>query len=143
MLHKRIESFIKEPKKALLKLSLPIVIGMFVQVMYNIVDTAFVGRLGAESIAALTFSFPVFFILIGLNAGLGIGMSSRISRFLGEGKKEDAENTAMHGIILSIIFSIVLTITGMIFIKPLFSMFGATETVLTFLLVICQFCFTE
>ena len=130
MLHKRIESFIKEPKKSLLKLSLPIVIGMFVQVMYNIVDTAFVGRLGAESIAALTFSFPVFFILIGLNAGLGIGMSSRISRFLGEGKKEDAENTAMHGIILSIIFSIVLTITGMIFIKPLFSMFGATETVL-------------
>ena len=67
MTKNRVDEFIKNPKKALFVLAVPIVIGMLVQVMYNIVDTAFIGRLGAESIAALTFSFPLFFILISLN----------------------------------------------------------------------------
>ena len=70
----RVDEFIKRPKRALWKLSLPIAIGMIVHTMYNIVDTAFVGRLGAGAIAALTFSFPLFFILISLNSGLGAGM---------------------------------------------------------------------
>ena len=63
----RVEEFIKNPKKAFFKLALPIIVAMIVQTMYNIVDTAFVGRLGAEAIAALTFSFPLFFILIALS----------------------------------------------------------------------------
>ena len=90
-MHNKINQFIKNPKKSLIKLAMPIMIGMLVQIMYNIVDTAFIGRLGAESIAALTFSFPIFFILMAINNGLSIGMSSRISRFLGEKNKKSTQ----------------------------------------------------
>ena len=64
MENNRVDEFIRNPKKAMLALALPIAVTMIVQIMYNIVDTAFVGRLGAEAIAALTFSFPLFFVLI-------------------------------------------------------------------------------
>ena len=125
----KVDEFIKNPKKALFKLAMPIVIVMFVQTMYNIVDTAFVGRLGADAIAALTFSFPLFFILMSLNSGLGAGMGSRISRYLGAKNKDEAENTAMHGLLISIILALLIFITGMLTLKPLFIIFGASDSV--------------
>jgi len=126
----RVAEFIKNPKKALFILAGPLVVGMLVQALYNIVDTAFVGRLGANSIAALTFSFPLFFILMALNSGIATGMGSRISRFLGEKNKSAAENTALHGLIISIIISIIIFILGIVFLRPIFYLFGATNTVL-------------
>ena len=95
----RVEDFIKNPKKALYRLSFPIAIAMFVQILYNMVDTAFVGRLGSESIAAITFAFPIFFMIVGINAGMGVGINSVISRCLGKKNKCEAENAAMHGIL--------------------------------------------
>jgi len=126
----RVDGFIKNPKKALFKLALPIIIAMIVQVMYNIVDTAFVGRLGADAIAALTFSFPLFFVLISLNSGIGTGMVSRISRYLGAKNKEEAENTAMHGLLISIAAALLIFILGTLTLKPLFVIFGATPSVI-------------
>lgn len=130
MKNNRVDEFIKNPKNSLLKLTLPMVIAMVVQIMYNIVDTAFVGRLGAEAIAALTFSFPLFFIIISLNSGIAIGVTSRISRYLGGKNKEGAENTAIHGVIISLILAIVILVFGMLALKPLFLLFGATGNVL-------------
>ncbi|MFH1210699.1 MAG: MATE family efflux transporter [archaeon] len=130
MENNRVAEFIKNPKKALYILSAPVIVAMFVQTMYNIVDTAFVGRLGAGAIAALTFAFPIFFILISINAGLSIGMGSRISRLLGANQKEEAENTALHGIIISTILAIILTAIGLLTLKPMFLLFGATEDVM-------------
>ena len=129
MLHKRINKFIKNPKKALFTLAAPTIIAMLVQTMYNIVDTAFVGRLGADSIAALTFSFPLFFILIALNSGVAVGMGSRISRFLGAKQHKAAENAAIHGLFISICLAALIFIIGTMSLKPLFNIFGATETV--------------
>jgi len=126
----KVDKFIKNPNKALLKLSFPILIAMAVQAMYNIVDTAFVGRLGADSIAALTFAFPLFFLIIAVDSGIGTGMGSRISRYLGAKKKSSAENAAMHGLFISIISAVIFFILGMIFLRPLFSLFGASNSVL-------------
>jgi len=129
MLKKRVEEFIRNPKKALWKIALPIIVIFFVQNMYNIVDTAFVGRLGADAIAALTFSFPIFFILIAVGSGLGVGTNSRIARFLGEKKIKAAENTAMHGLIISFILALVIFIPLFLFLEPLFNLFGASSQV--------------
>jgi putative MATE family efflux protein len=126
----RVDEFIENPKRALFVLAAPIAIAMFVQAMYNIVDTAWVGRLGAESIAALTFAFPIFFILIGLNSGLGVGINSIISRQLGAKDKEAAENSAVHGLIMSEVFGGIVFLAGILTLKPLFSLFGATPAVL-------------
>ncbi len=121
----RVKEFIKNPKKALFTLALPIMMGMLVQTLYNIVDTAFVGRLGAEAIAALTFSFPIFFIFIALNSGLGAGIGSVISRAIGAKKKKLAENAAMHGLIVSVILGLIVVILCLIFLRPMFVLFGA------------------
>jgi putative MATE family efflux protein len=126
----RVDDFIENPKKALLTLALPIIIGMTVQIMYNVADTAFVGRLGADSIAALAFSFPLFFILISINSGVSVGTGSLISRYLGAKDKESAENAAMHGLFLTVIISVVISIIGNLTLKSLFRLFGASDTVL-------------
>jgi len=126
---KRVEKFIADPKKSLLKLSLPIVVGMLVQTLYNIVDTAFVGRLGGESIAALTYSFPFFMLMIGLVMGLATGTSSRISRFLGEKEHVKAENTAMHGILFSWILAAILFVPIFFNLRTIFGLFGASGVV--------------
>jgi putative MATE family efflux protein len=124
-----VDEFIANPRRALFVLAAPVAIAMFVQTMYNIVDTAFVGRLGSASIAALTFAFPIFFILISLNSGLGVGINSIISRFLGAKNKEAAENAATHGIIMTVVFAIVIYILGRLALSPLYSLFGADQDV--------------
>lgn len=121
----RSEEFASNPKKALFILALPIIISMLVQTTYNIVDTAFIGRLGTEAIAALTFSFPIFFILVTFSAGIGIGMGSRISRLLGSNEKEKAENAALHGLLLAIAFGIIMAVWGFFFLKDFFVLLGA------------------
>jgi Na+-driven multidrug efflux pump len=125
----RVDGFIANPRRALFVLAVPVAIAVLVQAMYNIVDTAFVGRLGAASIAALTFAFPVFFILISLNSGLGVGINSVISRRLGAKDKEAAEAAAAHGILLTVAFSIVVYAVGRLALAPLYSLFGATQEV--------------
>ncbi|MBL7054668.1 MATE family efflux transporter [Candidatus Woesearchaeota archaeon] len=126
----RVDEFIKNPKKALIKLAMPMIIVMVVQTMYNIVDTAFVGRLGADAIAALTFSFPLFFILISINSGISAGITSRISRYMGEKNKEQAENTAVHGLLISITCAVLVFTIGFLSLKPLFIIFGASDSVI-------------
>ncbi len=121
----RVEEFIADPRRALISLSLPLAVAMFVQTMYNIVDAAFVGRLGAESIAALSFSFPLFFILVALTQGLGAGLNSTISRFLGAGRLEEAENAAGNGILLSLALAVAVLVLGLVTVRPLFALFGA------------------
>jgi len=125
----RVDEFIANPRRALFVLAAPVAIAMFVQTMYNIVDTAFVGRLGAASIAALTFAFPIFFILISLNSGLGVGINSIISRLLGAKNKEAAENAAAHGIIMTAVFAVAVYFLGRLMLRPLYSLFGATQDV--------------
>jgi putative MATE family efflux protein len=126
----RVDEFIANPRRALFVLAGPVIIAMFVQTMYNIVDTAFVGRLGAESIAALTFAFPIFFILIGLNSGIGVGLNSVVSRKLGAKDRTGAENAAVHGLIMTAVFGAVLLAIGLPLQKDLFLLLGARGHVL-------------
>jgi putative MATE family efflux protein len=125
----KIEEFAANPRRALVTLSLPIGVAMFVQTMYNIVDTAFVGRLGAPSIAALSFSFPLFFILVALTSGIGTGLNSTISRRLGAGEHGEAEEAAENGLVLSLLFALLLLPLGLLTLKPLFILFGASPPV--------------
>ena len=122
----KIDNFIKNPKKALFTLASPIIIATVVQTLYNIVDTAYVGRLGASALAGISFCFPLFFILIAVNSGINAGMSSRISRFLGEKKKKEAENAAIHGLLLASVVGIIISIIGYFTMEPVFLAFGAT-----------------
>jgi len=126
----RVDEFIKNPKKALLTLAAPFIVSMVVQVLYSIADTAYVGRLGADALAALTFSWPLFFILFAINGGIAAGMSSRIARSLGAKNKKHAENAALHGILISLFFAFIILLFGMPFLRQLLSLLGAESTAL-------------
>jgi len=128
--NKKLQQFIKDPKKSFFKLALPITIGMIVQTLYNVVDAAYIGRLGSESIAALTFTMPVFFMLIAINSGISSGTSSRISRALGEKNYELAGKVVLHGIIISIILAILISIFGNVFVVKFFAGLGASGNTL-------------
>ncbi|MFH0979117.1 MAG: MATE family efflux transporter [Candidatus Woesearchaeota archaeon] len=126
----KVSDLTTNPRKALLILSWPIVVSMLIQVMYNIVDTAFVGRLGSDAIAALTFAFPLFILMVAITSGLGAGYNALISRFVGSKKVKSAQNAALHALLISIVASIIFAFLGLIFLRPLFMFFGAKGNVL-------------
>ena len=89
----RLEEFINNPKKALWKLSFPLMFGMSVQAIYMMVDTAFLGRMvGATALAGLGYVFPFLFIIMGITFGLGSGATTVIAQFIGSEDKNNADN---------------------------------------------------
>lgn len=110
----RLEEFIENPRRALWKLAIPIMLGMLVQNVYNIVDMIFVGRLGEASISALAFNIPLVFFAIGLIFGLGTGATAVIAQAIGAEDKQSADNCAVHSIMLGLALSIILSLPGVI-----------------------------
>ena len=120
--------------KNILLLAAPIVFVMFLQTLFNVVDTIFVGRISAYAVAAVSMAFPVIFIIIAIGAGLGIGTTSLIARHLGAKKKHEADLAAEHSIFIGIFISILITVLGLAFMKPLFVLMGAGPEILPLVL---------
>ena len=94
----RLEEFINNPKISLWKLSIPMMLGMSVQAIYMLIDTAFIGRwVGWQALAGLGVVFPALFIIMGITFGLGSGATTVIAQSIGEYNKKKADS-------LSIIF---------------------------------------
>lgn len=97
--------------------------------MYNLVDTAYIGRLGSPQLAALTFSFPLFFTLVSFNIGMGVGLNSLVSRRLGAGDERQAANAALHGVMASLACAGLLFLLTELFLGPIFTLLGAAGEV--------------
>ena len=89
-----------DPKKAIVKLSGPMIVAMFLMSTYNIVNAIWVAGLGADALAAVGFITPLFMVLIGMGSGLGAGVASVISRRIGAKDKAGADNAAVHALSL-------------------------------------------
>ncbi|MGC9512179.1 MAG: MATE family efflux transporter [Fidelibacterota bacterium] len=126
----KVSGFIKNPHRALWQLSVPIMFGMAVQTIYSLVDMVFIGRLGGEAIAALSFTMPLLFFAIGITFGLGSGVTSVISRFLGANAKKDADNSAEHGVLMGIVFGVILSVGGYLLRYSIFEFLGATPEII-------------
>lgn len=107
----------------LIKLSIPSIVSMTIQALYNVVDSIYVGRLSTDALSSLSLAFPLQMILISIAVGTGVGTSSLISRLLGQGKKEKASNVAEHVLLLSLFYGLVIGAVGLFFSKNLISMF--------------------
>lgn len=101
--------------KLVVTMSLPPIISMFIQAMYNVVDSIFVSKIGMEALTAVSIAFPLQLILVALFVGTGAGISSLISRRLGAGNCEAANKAASHGVVVSFIYSILMIIVGIFF----------------------------
>lgn len=127
---KGVEMLLGDPKKAIIKLAIPMMIAMFVQTLYNLADGIWVAGLGPEALAAIGMFFPVFMIIISFAAGIGIGVNAVISQKIGQGNKKAADETAKMAIYLVIILSAILTIISILTIKPALKLMGAKDDVL-------------
>jgi putative MATE family efflux protein len=123
-----VEILTGDPKKAILKMSGPMIVAMLLMSTYNLVNAIWVAGLGSDALAAIGFITPLFMVLIGLANGLGAGTASVISRRIGAKDWQGADNAAAHAILITAIISICVTAALLIFTGPLVSLFGAGKT---------------
>lgn len=98
--------------KLLISMSLPMMISMLVQALYNIVDSMFVAKLCEEALTAVSLAFPIQTLMISVASGTGVGINALLSRNLGEKNFKGANRAARNGIFLGIISCIVFAVIG-------------------------------
>lgn len=123
-----VKTLLGEPKKAIMKLAIPMIAALLIQTLYNLVDALWVSGLGADALAAVGFVFPFFMIIMALGTGIGMGAGSAISRKIGADDKTGADAVAAHSIVLFFIITILVTIPFYALAQPLFEAIGAGTT---------------
>ena len=106
--------------KLLVTMSLPMVISMIVQALYNIVDSIFVSRLSEDALTAVSMAFPMQNLMISVAVGTGVGINAMLSRALGEKKFEAANKTAENGIFIEVLGYVLFFLIGIFVTKPFF-----------------------
>lgn len=98
--------------RLLISMSLPMIISMLVQAMYNIIDSVFVAQIGENALAAVSMAFPIQSLMIAVSAGTCVGVNALLSRSLGEKKPEDARLAAINGIFLAVLGALAFAVFG-------------------------------
>ena len=114
----------------LIRLALPMVVGLAAIILFTVVDTFFVGRLGATPLAAMSFCFPVNFVVYSVTMGIGIGTTSVISRAIGEGDQARVRRLTTHALVLALGTVTLIAGIGLVTMDPIFSAMGADATTL-------------
>jgi putative MATE family efflux protein len=119
--------------RQLYDLTWPMLLGMMGMVIFNLVDTYFVGKLGVQELAAMSFSFPVVMFIGSLSQGVGIGTSSLISRNIIHSERKEVKMIASRAILLGMIVVLLFVIVGLLTIRPVFRTLGAENDVLDYI----------
>lgn len=117
--------------KLLWSMSLPAMLSMFIQAMYNIVDSIYVAQIGEHALTAVSLAFPVQNLIIAVAVGTGVGLNSLISRRLGEKKLDQADKAASHGIIIALAAAAVFALFGFFLTKPFFQAFTSDAEIIS------------
>ena len=116
-------------------ISIPASIGFFFNTMFNVIDTYFAGLISTQALAALSLSFPVFFIIISFGSGISTGTTTLIATAIGAKDMPQAKIFAMQGITFGVMMSVAVTAIGILASPPLFVLLGATGQYLDMCLV--------
>lgn len=119
----------------LVEFSVPAIIGMLVNAIYNVVDRIFIGNapnLGAIGIAGITISYPITLVLMAIALMVGVGGATRFSIMLGKKEREKAGIYQGNAVVLTIIFGLIFMVFGNIFIDPILSLLGASDQVMPY-----------
>ena len=104
----------------LVSISVPIMLSMLVQALYNVVDSIFVSRISEDALNAVSLAFPVQNLMIAVATGTGVGINALLSNSLGEKRFDQANKTAVNGIFLGICSTVVFAILGALFSRQFF-----------------------
>ncbi len=115
----------------LVKLTLPMVWGVFAVIAFSVIDTFFVAQLGTKELAAMSFTFPVVTVLGSVAMGLGIGAASVIARAIGEGDRHKVKCLTTNSLTLSLLVVVLFVLLGLTTMNPLFRALGATPELIT------------
>lgn len=122
---KGVETLLGNPRKAIVKLSIPMIIAMSVHTLYTFIDALWVSGLGADALSAVGFFFPFLFMILALATGIGVGGGSAISRRIGANDKPGADLVGAHTLILMIFTAIIVTIPLFLAAPYIFTAMGA------------------
>ena len=114
----------------LLSMALPMVISMFVNSLYNIIDSIFVAKISEDAMTALSLVYPVQNLINSIAVGFGVGINAVIAMLLGAGKAKEANKAATQGLFLNVIHGILLTIVGLMIMPSFLAMFTNDQTVI-------------
>ncbi len=113
--------------RRLIRLTIPMIWGILTTMLFSVVDTYFIGRLGPTPLAAIGFTFPVVFLVTGTAMGMGIGMSSVVSRAVGEGRHRNVAELTSRGLLLTALIVLGFVTAGLVLHDTLFRLLGASE----------------
>lgn len=126
-------------------MALPAMFSMLVQALYNVVDTYYVSQYSEKAMSAVSLAFPIQNLQIAFAVGTAVGVTSLISRRLGEGRKDEAESAAAHGILLGLCTWLVFAVYGAFFTTPFFRMFESDPEIVSmgdqYISICCIFSF--
>ncbi len=109
-------------KKLLVTMSLPMIVSMLVQALYNIVDSIFVAQISENALTAVSLAFPLQNLMIAFAGGTAVGVNALLSRSLGEKNKDHVNKTATHAIFIYFITACVFTVLGLTLSRMFFAM---------------------
>lgn len=131
--------------RLLVSMSLPMVISMLVQAMYNIIDSIFVAQIGEEALTAVSLAFPLQNLMIAVSAGTCVGINALLSRSLGERNQEVADKTAVTGLFLAIINFLIFALFGILGSRLFFQAQTSNPAIIemgtSYLTICCVFSF--
>lgn len=119
-----------EMRKLVPTVSVPIMVSMLVQALYNIVDGIFVGQYSPDALTAVNLAMPMQMLMIAVSTGMGTGINSLISRRLGEKRPHDARDAARHGILIEVVGWLLFVIVGLFFARAYIGMTNPKAEVL-------------
>lgn len=108
--------------KLLINMSLPMIIAMIVQALYNVVDSIYVSQISENAVTALGLAFPIQNIMIGFATGIGVGVNALLSKSLGEGDQKTASRAAGNGFFLVAVVTVIFALLGIFGTRPFFAM---------------------
>ncbi|WP_371325643.1 MATE family efflux transporter, partial [Methanosphaera sp. WGK6] len=116
-----------DPKVAIRAIAWPMILTLVLNMIYNMVDRIWVAGLGSDPLAALGFVTPLFIIIGGLANGFGAGANSLISRYIGAKNTPEASNSALHGVLIALVLSILIPIILLPSLNGLLNIMGASS----------------
>ncbi len=118
--------------KLLVSMSLPMMISMLVQALYNIVDSYFVAKISENALSAVSLAFPIQTLMIAILGGSSVGLGTVLSHSLGEKKFKKVTEVANHGIFITIIIYLIFVLMGLFLVKPFFASQTKDTEILTY-----------